>query len=361
MKLNRLVAVMILALVMVLASSVMLAHAQEELTCPTHLVSLVFDKEEVTTQPTCAVAGSKDMIYKCPVDGCIFTKRVTEAIAATGLHDYTGTLTEITGNQVNHKVQCKNCSAEIEQSHDYKLFSTTDPTCDADGKMTYECECGSVKEIKLQKLGHLYTEEDIIEVVEPTCLAGGYTLVMCPRCERAVKVEETEKLDGHNNEITIVKPTCTEQGYTMTKCKDCGKTEYTDFTDALGHDFVEIPEVAPTCEEDGKEAYKACSRCKLPETAEGAAIPALNHVNKETVKGVKATCDKDGIKDYYSCPDCGKVSLDGTTWVKNDSGFKPAVDTDRPSHIWEAKSAKAATCTEDGWKAYKVCARPAAR
>ncbi len=350
MKLNRLVAVMILSLVMVMAAFVV-AHAEVETpVCPDCLIEMVFDSEKVTTEPTCANEGVKTITFKCP--SCGKTETATEKLAATGEHNFTR-YQAISGDEEYHNAYCSVCKDYFKVAHNYEEYRYVAPTCLNEGAKYYRCEdCRATKSETVQATGeHNYY---ILNSVEATCEHGGYDNALCLSCYRTYRINETEKLPDHVWDITVVAPTCIAQGHTDKVCKFCGKEVIEDFVEALGHDFVEVPEVPATCDKDGKEAYKKCSACGELEDKEGAAIPALNHKNKVTVLGVDSTCSKEGYKGYYKCPDCGKVSLDGSEWVADDEKFEP-IKIEKKAHTWETKAAKAATCTEDGWEAYDVC------
>ena len=354
MKLNRLVAVMILVLVMVMATFVV-AHAESEIPeCPEHEIPMVFVDEKVTKEPTCAATGVSEKHYKCPEDGCKETKSVEVTIAKLTTHGETE-IEKIDGDKDNHNIVCKVCGTKFAEAHEFVVDTekTIAPTCKEAGKVVYKCsKCGFEKVEEVQKLGHKWDEADIIEVVDPTCVDEGYTLVKCQNCGKKVKVQKTKATGEHDWNVTVVEPTCTESGYTYKQCKNCTATEFGETIEALGHDMVEVPEVPATCDKKGKTAYEKCSRCDYVET-DGKAIAKLNHKNAETVKEVKSTCTKKGVAEYYKCPDCGKFSLDKTTWVE-EKDFKPT-ELPMAAHNMESKEGKAATCTEDGWKAYTVC------
>ena len=89
--------------------------------------------------------------------------------------------------------------------------------------------------------------------------------------------------------------TCTEPK----TCKTCGVTEGV----ANNHKWVMVDAVAPTCTKDGLEGYTHCEVCKEYLEGEPAAIPATGHTLSD-VEGKAATCTEDGYTAHKVCA-CG--------------------------------------------------------
>ena len=102
---------------------------------------------------------------------------------------------------------------------------TTEPTCNAEGVMTYTCECGETKTEKVQKLPHT---EEIIPGKAPTCTEAGLTEgVKCSVCGESITVQteipETEHTYG--NWEVVKEATTTEEGSRKRVCSACGAEE----------------------------------------------------------------------------------------------------------------------------------------
>ena len=240
---------------------------------------------------------------------------------------------------------------------------------------------------------------------------ANYTLVRCSVCghEERYYISEAHTLVYR----AATDATCTEEGYAVNHfyCTDegCGKlfatveaTTELDPADviiaALGHTWTETEGKAATCLETGLNAGFICSRCGVPQT-EGMVIPAKGHpedpARYETVEGVEATCTQPGREPYKKCLDCGTV-IDGGEEIPAKGHKLSGIRVEMPTcteggrtyrvcenegcdvdpaaegaqayevpgdtleafgHDMRPVAGKAATCTEDGVKAYFECAR----
>ena len=111
-------------------------------------------------------------------------------------------------------------------------------------------------------------------------------------------------------------------------------------------------ETEPTCTADGYTTYHCdiCGNYKVI-TDEGSAIA---HKNKVRHEAVTATCIAGGNIEYWSCPDCGKNYSDKDCTVAVENVY---TEINADNHNLVSVAAKAPTCTEDGYKAYKYCDR----
>ena len=121
-----------------------------------------------------------------------------------------------------------------------------------------------------------------------------------------------------------------------------------------------------TCSESGNKEYWTCEHCKQyflsddanPETAKAVelsetVIPASHKLTK--VEAKDATCTEDGNKEYWTCEHCGKYFLSDDTNPETAKAVEQAETIIPASHKLTKVEAKAATCSEDGNKAYWTC------
>ena len=99
---------------------------------------------------------------------------------------------------------------------------------------------------------------------------------------------------------------------------------------ALEHKFEKVEAKAATCTEDGYTAHKKCSVCGHEDGKE--VLKATGH---DYWVVDKATCTKAGLKKCTKCGDEQAIAATG--------------------HDYKDVAAKAATCTETGYTAHKVC------
>ena len=311
---------------------------------------------EVTTAPTCTVAGVKT--FTCTT--CNETK--TEPVDALG-HDFAGGAWQSDGT--NHWKKCSRCDVtEPKSAHTWNDGEvTTAPTCTVAGVKTFTCtECSATNVQTIDALGHDFTgawQKDTDNhwkqcshsgctatdskaahrwaeqtILEATCTADGKKLCICKDCLAAKS--ETLPATGHTLTHHAEKaPTCTEIGWNAYDTCACGYTTYVELP-ALGHDKIHHNAKAVTCTEKGWNAYETCSRCDYTTFAE---LPALGH-DKIAHEGQAATCVNIGWEAYDTCSRCAY-----TTYAE-----LPALGHTTISH-----DAKAATCTEKGWRAYVTC------
>lgn len=116
-----------------------------------------------------------------------------------------------------------------------------EPTCTKDGVKARDCiRCEIREEAPIDHLGHEY----VVEVVEPTCTARGYTSHYCPGCGDRFRTDYTDPL-GHRYDagVVIKEPTLTAMGRILYTCTGCGDT-YQDMIPKLVNPFEDIQEGA---------------------------------------------------------------------------------------------------------------------
>ena len=283
---------------------------------------------EVTTAPTCTVAGVKT--FTCTE--CSATN--VQTIDALG-HDFTGAWQKDTDN---HWKQCSHsgCTAtDGKAAHRWAEQTILEATCTADGKKLCICkDCLAAKSETLPATGHTLTHH---AEKAPTCTEIGWNAYDTCACGYTTYVELPAL--GHDRIHHNAKAvTCTEKGWNA--YETCSRCDYTTFAElpALGHDKIAHEGQAATCINIGWEAYDTCSRCAYTTYAE---LPALGHT-AISHDAKAATCTEKGWRAYVTCEHCGY-----TTYAET-----PALGHDKIHH-----NAKAVTCTEKGWEAYETCSR----
>ncbi len=283
---------------------------------------------EVTTAPTCTVAGVKT--FTCTE--CSATN--VQTIDALG-HDFTGAWQKDTDN---HWKQCSHsgCTAtDGKAAHRWAEQTILEATCTADGKKLCICkDCLTAKSETLPATGHTLTHH---AEKAPTCTEIGWNAYDTCACGYTTYAETPalghDKI--HHNAKAV---TCTEKGWEA--YETCSRCSYTTFAElpALGHDKIAHEGQAATCINIGWDAYDTCSRCSYTTYEE---IPALGH-DKVSHEAKAATCTEIGWNAYDTCSRC-----DYSTYVEAS-----ALGHDKVHH-----NAKAATCQGTGWDAYETCTR----
>ena len=138
---------------------------------------------------------------------------------------------------------------------------------------------------------------------DPTCTADGGISWHCEKCGNT-HVEEYKAL-GHDMHEESKAPTCTEAGWSVKKCSRCGKEKDRQDLPATGHKPETIPAKPATCEENGMTEGSRCSVCGTI-LKEQSAIAASGHSWGPWQEGKLPTCEEKG-KNYSVCANCGQT------------------------------------------------------
>ena len=207
-----------------------------------------------------------------------------------------------------------NASREYRPAHTHTYTSTVtiQPTCTANGEMTYTCTCGDSYTEPIAALGHDLIHHD---AKEATCTEIGWNAYdTCSRCDYSTYAEIAAL--GHNLIHHEAKEaTCTEIGWSAyDTCSRCDYSTYAEIA-ALGHDLTHHEAKEATCTEIGWSAYDTCSRCDYSTYAEIAALghDLIHHEAKE------ATCTEIGWNAYDTCSRCdystyAEIAAHGHEW-----------------------------------------------
>ena len=181
---------------------------------------------------------------------------------------------------------------------------TTDPTCDADGVMTYTCQregCTASYTKPIPATKHNFDSGKVISA--PTCEEKGTMRYSCQNAGCLESYDEDIKALGHSMDAgTVITPvTCEADGLKVYKCTNTGCLhEVEEVLTKLGHNYVATEIKKATCLENGKLQY-TCGNCgdSYIETTVGEHLPYSKPVT------VAPTCTEKG-KTGDRCSLCGQ-------------------------------------------------------
>ena len=340
---------------------------------------------QVTTAPTCGVAGSE----KC-------TKCGDERDVAALEHAWTPSA-DICGEPGKKITQtCSNCGetreVEITGEHDWTIVVKEEPICGRDGLAIYTCNvCGYEKELAIdcetaEVGGHKWV---FVEAVAKTCTTDGNTAgYVCDNegCDAVAEVGDViDTVDAEGNTIqvtvaskyevvpashetteTYIAATCVTPGYTMYVCtvEGCGYAtmEVDPNAPALGHEMPANATVTTTACAivdgvfvPGKTVTTGiCNQCGNNATV----TETVNHTYTSTP--VAATCTT-GAYTVYTCTHStacapvdgpkGEPVADAHSIIYIYTGSEDAADYP----TLDLSATVAPTCTEEGY-GFKACA-----
>lgn len=298
---------------------------------------------------------------------------------------------------------CTECNAvqeyvEIEKlGHNYYFVAATSNSCTEDGmKAHYVClnDCCEdiVWTVKTTTENAKVEVKDVVydDKGEATYYTVGATTTVAALTVKASD-HQFAKTGEYKDDYVAAKAAtcevdgCTEGGY----CNNCGYVA-SEVIPALGHDgdrttnwqydedgnvkedsfkLLSSSSKRATCQ---KEAY--CGLCGKTQS-KWADPDAYNYLTSwcdeegTFVAKKSATCEAEGASMDYTICACGCIKVDGSA-VKEYKKDAEGNDTDtvksywsksdvvitKSSHVYSIKiEAKAATCTEAGWKEYSIC------
>ena len=156
-------------------------------------------------------------------------------------------------------------------AHDYQFTKTVAPTCTDGGYDLYTCSgCGATERRNLtDAAGHKWDGGTV--TTAPTETTPGVRTFTCTVCGQT-RTETIPATGAHDYRFTkTVDPTCTDGGYDLYTCSGCGATERRNLTDAAGHKWDGgTVTTAPTETTPGVRTF-TCTVCDQTRTE---AIPA---------------------------------------------------------------------------------------
>ena len=230
---------------------------------------------ERTVPATCGKAGRVDTI--CGNCGEVIS---TRELPPTGAHDWGNGVVTTAPTETTPGVRtftCTVCSQTRTEAipatgaHDYRFTTTVAPTCTDGGYDLYTCSgCGATERRNLtDAAGHKW--DNGVVTTAPTETTPGVRTRTCTVCGdiREEAIPATGALDYRFTKT--VDPTCTDGGYDLYTCSGCGATERRNLTDAAGHKWDGgTVTTAPTETTPGVRTF-TCTVCSQTRTE---AIPA---------------------------------------------------------------------------------------
>ena len=194
---------------------------------------------ERTVPATCGEAGRVDTI--CSNCGEVVS---TRELPPTGAHDWDGGTVTTAPTETTPGVRtftCRGCDQTRTEAipatgaHDYQFTKNVAPTCTDGGYDLYTCSgCGATEKRNLtDAAGHKWDGGTV--TTAPTETTPGVRTRTCTVCGQT-RTETIPATGAHDYQFTKnVAPTCTDGGYDLYTCSGCGATEKRNLTDAAGH------------------------------------------------------------------------------------------------------------------------------
>ena len=230
---------------------------------------------ERTVPATCGKAGRVDTI--CGNCGEVIS---TRELPPTGAHDWGNGVVTTAPTETTPGVRTYTCSGcdqtrteaiPATGAHDYQFTKTVAPTCTDGGYDLYTCSgCGATERRNLtDAAGHKWDGGTV--TTAPTETTPGVRTFTCSGCDQT-RTEAIPATGAHDYQFTkTVAPTCTDGGYDLYTCSGCGATERRNLTDAAGHKWDNgVVTTAPTETTPGVRTF-TCTVCGQTRTE---AIPA---------------------------------------------------------------------------------------
>ena len=230
---------------------------------------------ERTVPATCGKAGRVDT--SCSNCGEVIS---TRELPPTGAHVWGNGVVTTAPTETTPGVRTFTCSGcdqtrteaiPATGTHDYKFTKTVAPTCTDGGYDLYTCSgCGATEQRNLtDAAGHKWDGGTV--TTAPTETTPGVRTRTCTVCGQT-RTETIPATGAHDYRFTkTFAPTCTDGGYDLYTCSGCGATERRNLTDAAGHKWDGgTVTTAPTETTPGVRTY-TCSGCDQTRTE---AIPA---------------------------------------------------------------------------------------
>ena len=234
-----------------------------------------YDTTERTVPATCGEAGRVDTI--CSNCGEVIS---TRELPPTGAHDWDDGTVTTAPTETTPGVRtftCRGCDQTRTEAipatgaHDYQFTKNVAPTCTDGGYDLYTCSgCGATERRNLtDAAGHKWDGGTV--TTAPTETTPGVRTFTCRGCDQT-RTEAIPATGAHDYQFTKnVAPTCTDGGYDLYTCSGCGATERRNLTDAAGHKWDGgTVTTAPTETTPGVRTF-TCTVCSQTRTE---AIPA---------------------------------------------------------------------------------------
>ena len=146
---------------------------------------------------------------------------VTEGVRGVMVFDY------VTTDGIGFFDKLQTWLDKYVHTHSYTGAVTTEPTCSADGVMTYTCECGDSYSEPVPATGEHNHDKWIVDT-EPTCGAEG---VITYTCECGHSYSESVPATGEHNHVEWIvdtEPGYNSYGLEFSICTECGFIAYNE-------------------------------------------------------------------------------------------------------------------------------------
>lgn len=313
-----------------------------------------WDEGEIKTAPSCISAG--EMKYTCLREGCGATRTETipkdssahkwiedTELSTPATCEYTGTVYSYCEHNPNHTKR------DVINALGHAYTETiVNPTCVAQGYTEYVCSrCGrTYRDSYTDAPGHNWDSNgdgtvntaDADPVKQPDCINSGILRYTCVTCG-ATRDELVPTLETHTYDETVTREaTCTLTEKTTFECSVCHKTYSQDTHAALGHDYDtngdgvedenDYVTVPATCTERGSVS-KTCMRCHKTVRVEN--LPALRHDWGVGEVTQPATCAADGVRTY-TCSRCHITRTEAIPRTPDSHVYDGGVVTTPPTY-----------------------------
>ena len=237
--------------------------------------------------------------------------------------------------------------------HDLCDGTPVEADCRKDGYTPVTCSRCDYTDKKdiVPALGHVYYfEDDAQESVHykvnklPTCTDAGERMYRCTRCNKLTEdgganLKPIEPL-GHDEQYEVVAPTCIVKGTTIVTCTRCDHYDTKDDTDPIGHQYYKEEDAVlgthyeitldPTCTQKGEESYY-CVRegCGILATADAngkGEIPEIGHKWKITHE---PWCGNDSVTEFACENVCRGEQCTDTKTEESEEKFLHTYDDER--------------------------------
>lgn len=219
---------------------------------------------EIVTEATCISYGEK-------VKKCIICGLVLETASVDKTEHKVVTISSVSPTCLKEGLtegsKCSVCGKIIKEQEVVKAL-------DHNYVLNEEKSNSETLVFECSRCGDSYTEEnttgcvnheqsDWIITKEPTCLDKGLKVIKCVKCEAIIKFEEIDSLNHKEITVSMKEATCDEDGLTEgIICERCGKViKEQETINKLGHNYELVSTVPSTKTTEGYLEYK-CSRCE---------------------------------------------------------------------------------------------------
>lgn len=164
-------------------------------------------------------------------------------------------------------------------THTWRVDTTTDPTCAAEGSIVSVCDdCGKTKTEAVAKTEHEYQLSDSSA---GNCMENQKETYTCAVCGDSYTVEGELGEHDYVLQDNSIPAGCETEGLNVYQCSICGES-YEETLVPLGHEYPKTKDVITeaTCTGPGLKAYR-CIRCSLHSGEE--EIPPTGHSTQYSV------------------------------------------------------------------------------